>query len=311
MREMKNMAMTGRKKKRRTWDDRIYDFVCNFLLAALVVIIFYPLYFVLVASFTAPEAVNSGRLLLYPVKFTLDGYRMVFRDPEVWIGYMNTILYTVAGTLLGTSIVLMGGYALSRKDLVGRGIIMKLLVFTMYFSGGLIPGFLVVRDLNLINTRAIIIILGSVSVYNMIVVRSFMQSNIPEELFDAATIDGCGNGNFFVRVVLPLSKAVIAVMVLYIAVGYWNSYFTAMIYLTDTAKYPLQLYLRKVLLESSQSAMDKTMLGADMEEVLRLQKMAMVIKYSFIVVATAPILCVYPFVQKYFVKGVMIGSVKG
>ncbi len=299
------------KKKRRTWDDRIYDFVCNSILVFLVVIMFYPIYFVLVASFTAPEVVNSGTLLLYPVKLTLDGYQMVFRDSEVWIGYMNTILYTVSGTLLGTTVVLMGGYALSRKDLVGRGIIMKLLVFTMYFSGGLIPSFLVVRDLNLIDTRAIIIILGSVSVYNMIIVRSFMQSNIPDELFDAAVIDGCGNGNFFAKVVLPLSKAVIAVMVLYIAVGYWNSYFTAMIYLTDTSKYPLQLYLRKVLLESSQSTLDKTMLGADMQEVQRLQKMAMAIKYSIIVVATAPILCVYPFVQKYFVKGIMIGSVKG
>lgn len=306
------MARISRKRKRKsTWDDRIYDFICNFILVFLVVIVFYPLYFVLVASFTTPEMVNSGKLLLYPVDFTLDGYKMILEDINVWIGYMNTILYTVSGTILGTAVVLMGGYALSRKDLVGRGIIMKILVFTMYFSGGMIPGFLVVRSLNLLNTRAIMIILGSVSVYNMIVVRSFMQSNMPEELFDAAMIDGCGNGNFFVRVVIPLSKAVIAVMVLYIAVGYWNSYFPALIYLTDAEKYPLQMYLRKVLLKTSQSAMNNLMNGTDAEEALKLQKMAMVIKYSIIVVATAPILCVYPFVQKYFMKGVMIGSIKG
>ena len=221
---------------------------------------------------------------------------------------MNTIIYTVGGTLLGTIVVLLAGYAFSRKDLVGGPTVMKLFVFTMYFGGGTIPLYLVIQKLNLLDTRFLMIVLGSVSVYNIIVVRSFMVSNIPDELHDAAIIDGCGNGKFFFQIVLPLSKAVAAVMVLYIAVGYWNSYFNAMMYMTDSSKHPLQVYLRDVLVMSSSLAGN---LDLDPEEQMRMEQLTMMIKYAIIVVSTAPILCVYPFVQKYFVKGVMIGSVKG
>ena len=306
-------ALSVKKNTRikETLDDKIYNGVCGFFLIALIIMVFYPLWFVLVASFTEPTIVNSGKVLWYPERLFLKGYDMVFKDKDIWQSYGNTLIYTVGGTLLGTSIVVLAGFALSRGELIGRGIVMKIFVFTMYFGGGTIPLYLVVRALGLVNTRAIMIILGSVSVYNIIVVRSFMLSNIPKELHEAAVLDGCGYGNFFVKVVLPLSKAVIAVMVLYIAVSYWNAYFNAMIFLTDANKFPLQLRLREVLLVSSALAGDPELMMEDPEYYRELRMTAMVMKYSIIVVATVPILTVYPFIQKYFVKGVMIGSVKG
>lgn len=296
---------------KQSWDDRIFDIATNLLLIFFVIIVLYPVYFVLVASFTDPVIVNRGELLLYPVKFTLEGYKKVFENSRVWTGYLNTIIYTAGSVVVGVSIVMMASYALSRKDLVGRGIIMKILVFTMYFSGGMIPLFLVVKRLGLLNTRWVIILLGSVSIYNIIVARSFLIANIPDELLDAAKIDGCGNGNFFFKVVLPLSKAVIAVIVMYIAVGQWNSYFNAMIYLSDSDKHPLQMFLRETLLIMSSLANFDASAAMDPEYIEQLKKMAQVLKYSLIVVSTAPIMCIYPFIQKYFVKGVMIGSVKG
>lgn len=298
-------------KIKQSWEDRIFDIVCNTFLILFVVSVFYPIYFVVVASFTDPVYVNNGDFLFYPVKFTLEGYKKVFENERVWSGYLNTIIYTVGSVVLGTTVVMMAGYALARKNLLGKAIITKLLVFTMYFSGGMIPLFLVVRTLGLVNTRLIIIILGSVSIYNIIVVRSFLMSNIPDELLDAARIDGCGDANFFVKVVIPLSKAVIAVIVMYIAVGQWNSYFNAMVYLTDSDKNPLQMFLRETLLLVSSLGNVSEMEAQDPEYVEMMVKMAQVLKYSLIVVSTAPIICIYPFVQKHFVKGVMIGSVKG
>lgn len=306
---MRNQAVVAKTKKKKSWDDRIFDILCNVFLLAFVIIVFYPLYFILVASFTDPMFVNSGAVLLYPKEFTLLGYEMVFENQKIWMGYMNTIIYTVGGTLLGTICVVLAGYALSRKDLPGRNIIMLLFVFTMYFGGGTIATYLVVRSIGLVNTRLLMIIMGSVSAYNIIIVRSFMSNTIPDELKDAATIDGCGNGRFFAQIVLPLSKAIIAVMVLYIAVKYWNAYFNAMIYLADSTKHPLQLYLREILLMGESLTKGEGDMDPQLYRIM--QEAAMMVKYSVIVVATAPILCVYPFVQKYFVKGVMIGSVKG
>lgn len=298
----------NKKNIKRSWDDRIFDWVCNVFLFLFVIAVAYPIWFVLMASFSDPTYVNNGSFLLYPKGFTIEGYELVFRNEKIWISYLNTIIYTVGGTLIGVTIVLLAGYAFSRKDLIGASTIMKLFIFTMYFSGGTIPLYLVIQKLGLLDTRLILIVLGSVSVYNIIVVRSFMVSNIPDELHDAAIIDGCGNGKFFFQIVLPLSKAVAAVMVLYIAVGYWNSYFNAMMYMSDGLKQPLQVYLREVLIMGSSIAGDVEM---DPEELNKLQEMVMSLKYAIIVVATAPILCVYPFIQKYFVKGVMVGSVKG
>lgn len=302
------MEKTKKTKIRDSFGDRIYNVVCFSIVLLLVFLVAYPLWFVVMASFSDPMYVNNGTLLLYPRGFQIDGYKMVFENARVWITYGNTILYTVLGTVLGTSIVLLAGYAFSRKDLVGRSFVMKLFVFTMYFGGGLIPTYLVIDKLGLVNTRALMIILGSVSVYNIIVVRSFMVSNISDELFDAAKIDGCGNGRFFFQIVVPLSKAVIAIMVLYIAVSHWNSYFSAMMYLSDAKLHTLQVYLREILVLGSSVAVNEEI---DPELQDHMQKMVSIIKYAFIVVSTAPILCVYPFIQKYFVKGVMIGSIKG
>lgn len=301
--------MMAKKKLKSTLDDRIFNIICNFFLIALIILVAYPIYFVLVASFSDPNVVNSGKLLLWPSGFTLTGYERVFSDRQIWIGYANTIYYTVLGSAIGTIITLLAGYAFSRKDLPGTSIIMLAFVFTMYFSGGTIPTYLVIDSLGLVNTRFLMVIYGCVSVYNIIVVRSFMVSTIPDELLEAARIDGCGNGRFFVQIVLPLSKAVAAIIALYIAVAYWNSYFYPMLYLTDSTKQPLQLYLRDVLLMTT--SIGSSLIDEDPALALELQQAAVVIKYAVIVVSTAPIVCVYPFIQKYFVKGVMIGSVKG
>ncbi len=297
-----------KNKMKRSWDDRLYDWICNILLIFFIVIVAYPLWFVVMASLSDPIYVNNGTFLLYPKGFTLDGYKLVFGDMKVWTGYLNTIIYAVFGTLFGLFVTILAGYALSRKDLVGRSVIIKLMVFTMFFNGGTIPLYLVIQKIGLLDTRMLIIMLGSVTVYNIIIVRSFMENSIPDELLEAAKIDGCGNGKFFVQIVLPLSKAVVAVIALYVAVAHWNSYFNAMMYLTDSSKHPLQLYLREILVLSSSLAT-----GADVDPELqqKMEQLTMIIKYAAIVVSTAPILCVYPFVQKYFVKGVMIGSVKG
>ena len=291
--------------KRISRGDRITDIISYIVLSIIVLLCLYPVYFVIVASFSHPTAVNSGKMLLWPEGFNLDGYEYVFNDRRIWIGYSNTIIYVVLGTLLGLFACLTGGYALSRKDLPGRKIIMGLYVFTMYFSGGLVPGYLVVKSLGLLNTRAILVILGSVSVYNIILIRTFFQSNLPEELRESAFIDGCGNLRFFVQFALPLSKAIIAVIALYLAVGYWNSYFNALIYATDSQKHPLQLVLRQMLLIDTGAEV------GDPESAAELGRIMQVIKYAIIVVSTLPVMCVYPFLQKYFVQGVMIGSLKG
>ncbi|GHT64614.1 sugar ABC transporter permease [Spirochaetia bacterium] len=288
--------------------DRIFNVIIHILLILAVIVTFYPIFFVVIASVSDPIYVNSGTFLLYPKGFTLLGYTRVFDDARIWSGYLNTIIYAVFGTLLGLFCSLLAGYALSRKDLPGRNIIMAIMVFTMYFSGGLIPFYMVVKNLGLTNTRILMVILGSVSVYNIILIRSFCSMTIPVELQEAAFIDGCSNQRFFVSVVLPLSKAIIAVIGLYLAVGYWNAFFNPMIFLTDRSKFPLQLYLREILLTAKTSDAGS---NSDPEAAVRLEIMIGVIKYGVIVVSTIPIICVYPFIQKYFVKGVMIGSIKG
>ncbi len=307
------MALKSRLRRyfrANTVGDIAYDVVSNVLIVLLVILVFYPLYFVVIASFSDPTYVNSGEPLLWIKGFNTLGYEKVFENKDIWIGYGNTILYTVCGTIFGTFCVLLAGFVFSRKNLPGKNVFMLLFVFTMYFSGGLIPTFTIVKSIGLLDSRLLMIVMGSVSAYNIIVVKSFMESSIPDELADAAMIDGCGIGRFFWLIVVPLSKAIIAVIVLYIAVAHWNSYFNAMVYLQDPNKQPLQMILRELLLVANNY---QSMAGTEIDpEVLqRLQESAMLIKYSVIVVATAPILCVYPFVQKYFVKGVMIGSVKG
>ena len=297
-----------RKKMKMGTGDRIFYVVTRVLLAVFLVIVLYPIYFVVIASFSDSAYVNSGEFLFYPKGFTLLGYSQIFKTTRIWISYMNTLIYVVFGMMLGLAASVLAGYSLSQKKLLGRNVIMGLLVFTMYFGGGLIPTYLVIKGIHLTNTRLLLVIMGSISVYNIILIRSFFAGTLPQELQDAAFIDGCGNGQYFFRIALPLSKAILSVIGLYIAVAHWNSYFNALIYVTDRAKQPLQLYLREVLL-MAQSTSD--LMESDPQAAALLNRMVEVIKYGIIVVSTVPIICVYPFLQKYFVKGVMIGSVKG
>lgn len=288
--------------------DRAFYAITFVLLLLLMVVILYPLWFVLMASFSDAQYVNNGTLLLYPRGFTWLGYERTLQDPKIWMGYGNTLLYTVGGTVIGTFCTVLAGYALSRDDLPGAGWIMKAFVFTMYFQGGMIPFYIVINNLNLQNTRFLMIIISCISVYNIILVRSYCASTLPKDLYEAASIDGCGNVRFMFQMVFPLSKAIVAVIALYIAVGYWNSYFYPMIFLNDYSKYPLQNVLREILLVANMNTADT---GTDPMAAQRLAQMSSVIKYSAIVISTVPIICVYPFIQKYFVQGVMIGSIKG
>lgn len=288
--------------------DRVYFAITKILLIALLIIILYPLWFVLMASMSDAQYVNNGTLLFYPRGFTGLGYQRTILNEKVWIGYGNTLIYTVGGTLIGTFCTVLAGYSLSRNDLPGGSIIMKLYVFTMYFGGGMVPFYIVIKNLGLLDTRFLMIIISCISVYNIILVRSYFVTSLPKELYEAASIDGCGNGRFLFQIVIPLSKAIIAVIALYVAVSYWNAYFYALIFLTDYHKYPLQIFLREILLTANQNTADT---ATDPAAAQMLAQMSSVIKYSVIVVSTVPIICVYPFIQKYFVQGVMIGSVKG
>lgn len=291
--------------------DKVFMTVLYVVLALVLIVVIYPLLFVLFASMSDPQYVNSGALLLYPKGFNLLGYQQVFRDQRILIGYGNTIYYTVFGTILAVAVNMMGGYALSRDDLPGRGIVMALFVFTMYFGGGMIPFYLIVRNLHLTNTRTILVLLGGTSVYNMIIARSFFISTIPRELQEAAEIDGCGTGRFFFSIVMPLSKAITAVIVLYCAVGQWNAYFNALIFISDRDKFPLQIFLREILLTAKTYESADVLSTLSGDDLARMQRMSEVTKYGVIVVSTLPIIALYPFLQKYFVKGVMIGSLKG
>lgn len=289
--------------------------ICNFTLLALVFIVtLYPMIFVLSASFSQPSAVSTGKMILFPINPTLSGYEYIFQYREIWLGYANTIFYTVAGTFLNLAFTLPCAYALSRKDMIGKGFIMTLFIITMYFSGGLIPSYLNIDSLGLINTRSIMLIGGLVSTFNVIVARTFFANSIPWELHEAARIDGCSDFKIFSRIILPLSKPIIVVLLLYYGIGHWNSYFDAMIFLKDRTLYPLQLFLREILIQGSFASTAIAEGSADAEAIaglLKQQDTANLIKYGIIVVSTVPMLIIYPFLQKYFSKGVMIGSVKG
>jgi len=292
-----------------TKGDVVFNTVVTALTVLALLVCLYPLYFVLIASVSQPEDIVSGKVFLLPSGTSFSAYEFIFKEKDIWMGYRNTIFYTVCGTAFGVIVTVLAGYALSRKDLIGRNLIMKIMVFTMFFNGGLIPTYMVVNKLGLINTPFVLIIVGSVWVYNIIIARTFFQSTIPDELLEAAFLDGCGNFRFFVSIVLPVSKAIIAVIALYYAVGHWNSYFNALIYLTKKQLFPLQLILRDLLLQGQQlvSSMD----ADEIETLVERQRIAEIIKYGIIVVSSVPMICAYPFLQKYFVKGVMIGSVKG
>lgn len=286
--------------------DRIFNMANAFVMAFVFILAAYPLFFVLIASVSDPNLVNAGKVLLFPRGWTLSGYERIFSIAKVWRGYRNTIVYTTVGTAISLGLTLTGGYALSRKSLPFRGFFMGMFTFTMFFNGGMIPMYLLVRDLRLLDTMWSILLPGALSVWNLILARTFFQSNITDDLVGAADLDGCGQLRFFFSIALPLTKALVAILALYYMVGLWNGYFNAIIYLKSSAKHPLQLILRDILIMDQNA----DMLG-DMWDFVERQKTAELVKYGVIIVSTLPLLCAYPFVQRYFVKGVMIGSLKG
>lgn len=286
--------------------DKTFDIINHLILILVTIAVFYPLYFIVIASFSDPAAVASGNVHILPKGFNLDGYAKVFENEKIWTGYGNSILYTVVGTAINLALTIMAAYGLSKKSLPGQGILMGLITFTMFFSGGLIPSYLLVDKMGLNNTMWALILPSAVSVYNLIIARSYMSQNISGELEEAAKLDGCSDFNLFFRIALPLSKPIIGVVVLMYAVGHWNEYFSALIYLRDQSLYPLQVILRDLLIQTEQAAN----MGGD-ASVMELQKIADMLKYGVIVVSSLPVLCIYPFIQKYFAQGMMIGSVKG
>lgn len=288
-------------------NDKIFYSVVAVILTLFFILVLYPCVFVISASISSGTAVQSGKVVLFPVDFSLEGYKTVFNTTTVWIGFGNSLFYTVVGTIINIAMTMTAAYCLSRYDFPGRNGFMLIFTFTMFFSGGLIPTYIVIQKLGILNTRWALLLPGAIGVYNLIVARTFIVNTIPGELLEASQIDGCSDFKYYIRVVLPLSKAIIAVLVLFYGVGHWNAYFNAMIYLHNKSLYPLTLYLREILMSSQ---IDPSTVQ-DPELQAKLADMAGVIKYSLIMVSMIPILIIYPFVQKYFVKGVMIGSVKG
>lgn len=287
--------------------DKVFSFFNYFFLAIILLLILYPLYFVVSASFSNPTSILTGEMWLWPKGFNLDAYKKVFENEDIVNGFINTLKYTTFGTLINVIMTIMAAYPLSRKDFYGRNVIMAIFVFTMFFSGGLIPTYLLIRDLGMINTFWVMVIPNAVAVWNIIIMRTFFQTTIPLELQESAQIDGCGNIRILINIVLPLSLPVIAVMVLFYAVGHWNSYFNALIYLSDKEKFPLQLVLREILIKGEMDEMIK----ATSESFLKQQLSVEGLKYAALIVSNLPMMILYPFLQRYFVKGFMVGSIKG
>ncbi|WP_019635816.1 carbohydrate ABC transporter permease [Paenibacillus fonticola] len=285
--------------------DRVFLGAVYTVLTLVLVIVIYPLIYILSSSISSPAAVSSGQVWLWPVDISFKGYSTIFQNPQIMTGYGNSLFYTVAGTLISVTLTIMIAYPLSRKTFYGRNVLMMLIMFTMLFSGGLIPTYMVVKQMGMVDTRWALLIPNAVWVWQVIIARTFFQSSIPDELVEASELDGCRDLRFIWSVVIPLSKPIIAVLFLMYAVGQWNAYFDALIYLKSDHLFPLQLILRSIIiLDNGAGTMDAM-------QMVEKQQMADLLKYSLIVVATLPVLCIYPFVQRYFVQGMLVGSVKG
>ena len=289
--------------------DRIMDTTINIVMGLLFLVVLYPLVYVVSSSFSSGDAVFNGKVILWPVDFSTYGYEIVLKFPKVWVGYKNTIINTVLGTIMNVFTTMLVAYPLSRREFQGKGFYMFIFMFTMWFGGGLVPSYLLMSDLGLVNNRLAVLLTGLVSISNMVVMRSFFRNSIPADLHDAARVDGISDIGYLIKIVLPLSKAIFSVVTLYYAVAHWNAYFSAMIYLRDPSMMTLQQVLKDLLAQANPSVEDVQGLSA--EDIANMQYAADLMKYSLIVISSAPILCAYPFVQKYFEKGVMIGSVKG
>ncbi|MBW7458003.1 carbohydrate ABC transporter permease [Paenibacillus sepulcri] len=296
---------TSRVRIRESLGDRIFLTIVYILLIAVLLVVLYPLIYIFSSSLSSPNAVSSGRVWLFPIDFSLVGYKAVLENSQVLTGYGNSLFYVIAGTLISVSLTVVLAYPLSRRSFFGRNALMIFIVFTMLFSGGLIPMYLVVKQLGMIDTRWALLIPQAIWVWQVIITRTFFQSSIPDELVEASEMDGCSDLRFMWSIVIPLSKPIIAVLVLMYAVGQWNAYFDALIYLKSQALHPLQLVLRNILILNTATG------NMEASEMLKRQQMADLMKYSLIVVASLPVLIIYPFVQRYFVQGMLIGSVKG
>lgn len=294
-----------------TKGDKVFKGIDILLLVIITLLCAYPMWFVLIAAVSNPDLVQNGQVMFWPQDFSWDGYQAVFQNQEIGIGYRNTILYTAFGTLLNLVVTLPAAYALSRHDFVGRNVFTIIFTITMFFNGGMIPSYLVVQRLHLINSPLVMIIIGATGMYNIILCRTFFQSSIPSELTDAAQIDGCNNTQMFGKIILPLSKPIIAVMVLFFAIGHWNNYFTAMLYLNKPDLKPLQLVLRDILIQSDMMEQLVQNQSLDATTAAKIERTKQLVRYASIVVSSLPVMCLYPLVQKYFVKGIMIGSIKG
>lgn len=300
---MKNRGASGIDTAR---GDRTFYSIVNAIVGVFMLIVLIPLVNIVASSFSSPGAVSSGKVLFWPVEFSLDGYKTVFQNKMIGTAYFNTFFYTIVGTMINLAMTMMAAYALARKNLPYKGFFMFLFTFTMLFSGGTIPNYMLIVNLKLYDTRWAMLLPGAISVYNMIIARTFIQ-NIPNELYEAASIDGCSDARYFFTMVIPLSVTLLSVLTLYYAVAHWNSYFDAFLYLTNRKLYPLQIVLREILIANSINAnevVDDLTMSAK-------QGMADLLKFSLIIVSSLPVLVLYPFVKKYFLKGVMIGALKG
>lgn len=285
--------------------DKIFSAIVLLLGIAIFLMIAYPLWFVIIASISNSDLVNIGAVTFWPKDIRFYGYQQIMEDMRIWKGYGNTILYVVAGTALNMAVTMPAAYALSRKTFKARNKVMLFFVFTMFFNGGLVPTYMTISSLGLISTRAIFIVYMAINTFNLIIARTFIESSIPDELYEAAVLDGCSHFYFFIKIVIPLSKAVISVLVLYYGVYHWNDYFNALLFNNNSDFDPLQIVLRRILLLNEAFSSGSGVMGG------YAQSSADQVKYAVIIVSTLPILCVYPFLQKYFEKGVMIGAVKG
>lgn len=312
---MKKTAVHKEKRQPSgAWKDRAFVIIVYTVIILITLLCLYPLYYTVIASFSDAYDVYSGKVNLLPSGFTTLAYELVFQNKSIWLGYANTIFYTVVGTIFNLILTIPCAYALSKKKIFGRKILTTIFLITMYFGGGMVPTYILYNNLGLINTRTIMVICGGISVYNVIVSRTYFQNSIPETLCEAARIDGANEFHIFVKLIIPLSAPIIAVIGLYYAVGHWSEYFNAMIYLTDNSLHPLQLVLRRILILNESAYEDALQMGDASAEVLnnaaQLAHAAVTMKYSLVFIASLPLLIAYPFIQKFFVKGVMIGSVK-
>lgn len=314
VRNVKKEIKARKKRIQYSWDDKLFMFIVYAVAIIITFLCIYPLYFTLIASFSDAYDVYTGKVSFLPSGFTTKAYEAVFTNRDIWRGYGNTIFYTVAGTAFNLALTIPTAYALSKKRMFGRSFLTILFLITMYFSGGMIPTYLLYDKLGLLNTPWVMIVSGGISVYNVVITRTYFQNSIPETLYEAARIDGASEFRIFWKLVIPLSAPIIAVIGLYYAVGHWSSYFTAMIYLTDETLHPLQSILRRILIlnESAYEAALEGDLTAEMLASAQAKShLATTMKYALVFIGSAPMLIIYPFIQKFFVKGVMVGSLKG